>query len=231
MANEAIIKQAPEQTPGEATAAKLEKAVTENNSASFRNAMDEVTAYRASHKPEEANQYMQDMSKKLKADDMLPQLAIFNTKFEFNNLDTNHDGKLSKAELSSGAIQHPVESKLLDRANKMMSKDSIDMDDLNEAQINEVKDRAERAQLRQLFTPGTDGKSLYDRISNQKDGSVSQAMIESYLTVAATNAAQLKLSPADIKALEFLKPLSNGWSRDNLNKDEIEALRKRITDD
>lgn len=189
---------------GTKTAEALEAAANNQDKIAFRNALDEVIAFRAGHTTEEFNQYMKAVRDKAKQDDMLPQLQIFANKTDFDIVDKNDNGKVERFERTAAAINNPLESELV-KGIEDKSSFGVSEEDLNESMKAENTRREERMGLRDLFKGGENNSpSLYDKLKSG-DGTVSESTINSFLDIAKVNADTLKLSKRDIEVLQWLK--------------------------
>ena len=224
MSTKASMSEAKPEKAGESTATRLEDAAKQNNTAAFRNVMDEVTDYRNSHSKEASEKYMSSLDQKLKNDDMIPELSIFNAKAELGTLDVNQDGNLDRAELTANSIAHPLEKRLLDEANKTLTQDQVSFSrgDLDKQQKDAETLREDRSNLRALFAPGANG-NLYSQLADG-NGAVSIDVIRSFQTIHKENPNILNLSKEQVKALEWLEPQTHGPWRINVDQNELKQI-------
>ena len=204
---------------GTRTAESLEAAVANNDKAAFHNALNEAVDFRASHNKGEYKQYLDAVRSKASADDMLPQLTVFANKTNFDILDKNGDQRITKDEQKNTTFNNELENELVNGYKSNDRPYGTDKYHIDSDLKVEAEKRAERANLRDLFKPGADGRSLYDKMK-EKDGSVKLDTIQSCINVAGA----LNLSQGDKDVLAWFKGKTDGAAWFNTTSKEDLAL-------
>jgi hypothetical protein len=209
-------------------AQQMENAVNKNDPRAWDAAMDEVNKTTSGLSPEQKQQYVAGVTKKLEEDHVLPRVALFEVQRDYDKLDVNGvDGKGDKAlqqwELGNRQVKHndqfnDVQKELIGSVEKNFDKlhgsyhpmvgRFLTPQDVKADIASEKQKEDERASLVHLLTKNKDGLSLYDKLPKDADGNIASGGI-----------AQLKnlgqLSDEDKKALDFLskKDIKDGSER------------------
>jgi len=191
-------------------AQRLETAVTSNDSDAYNSAMKEVQKFSRSHSPHDSQAMIGAITKKLEDDQCLPRLALYETKKNFDSIDSNRDGKLNSFEITnfkqvgtrnglSRNMIADVEGKIDQIGHKEgvwgFRSSVISREDLDGRLSTSNK-------LAHLMEKGQDGMSLYDRLKD-KDGNI--PTIGKILDLDKKDPAILKLSDEDRETLKYLQ--------------------------
>lgn len=223
------------------TADHIETAVKRGDSNGYNSAMQEVNKFRDTHKPEETRAYVAAITKKFEEDKVLPTVALFEGKEAFKKIDTDGNGRLTKAELDAYGNRRDVNELQQNLIGNIQQKyDQIrnynqswenwhggNSDAISNKDVE--KGLAQQRGLNNLFAKNADGTSLYDRISN-KDGNIEPGKLNDLLKLGKDNKGWI--TPEDKESLQMLKDNESIWQKiipmkDDQKKEDIADLAKR----
>jgi hypothetical protein len=185
----------------ESTAKHLESAVRHNDDGMFTQSMNEVNQFRHDH-PVDAAAFAKAVTNKLKIDQLLPQVSLFEAQHDFDKIDFTKQNQLTRPFVDQfgqhadvNDVQRALLANISDGTNPLMNKGAVDSG-LTKDQIHDgLTTRSQhREEIQHLFEKGPDGKSLYDKIVNM-NGDIPSGKFNQLTG----------LSNADRRALQYLK--------------------------
>jgi hypothetical protein len=199
------------------TAHHIESAVASGNSAEYDKAMTEVNQYRNTHYSQGASMYMSAIKQKLEDDHTLPQVALFDAKAHFNDIDKNGDGKLSGGEVAKyrgreGAndLQQALAQNFAEKFDDLKRKESFWglSDDITHSRLEKGLNNAnDTSAIAHLFEKNDSGISLYDRLKD-KNGNIPHGALSHFQDENQKNSNTLALTEQDKKTIDYLRSFS-----------------------